>query len=203
MVKLSVLDLQLLHLGAKGNGNFDETDIAKSELNKMGVGRILDQLASLKERNLISMNKNKTFSITEEARKFLWDKNTSTELKILRILRIAPQTLDKISSFLLNHENQIQKKIEELQKNHLVLMSTVKNEVGIQKMYEILPEGLDYLDKADSGTIQNLNEIYPQLKNLDILQNTIQEIKRLDGISEEIKNKLISNLQNVKNNLES
>lgn len=203
MVKLSLLDLKLLHLGAKGNGDFDEKDIAKLELNKIGVGQILDHLASLKERNLIRINKNGTFSITEETKKFLWDENTPTELKILRILRVSPQTLEKLSSFLLNQDNKIQKLIEELQKNHLVLMSTFKNELGIQKMYEILPEGLEYIDKADSGIIKNLNELNPQLKNLEILQTTIQEIERLEGISEDVKNRLISNLQNIKNNLDS
>jgi hypothetical protein len=37
-------------LGIKGNGRFNEKDIEQSELKKLGVGRILDQLASLKER---------------------------------------------------------------------------------------------------------------------------------------------------------
>lgn len=203
MIKLSLLDLGILRLGINENGKFDENDIAKSELNKLGVGRILDQLASLKERNLITMNKEGSFSITEDVKKALWDENTPIEIRILRILEISPQTLQKIASLLLIQEDRIHQVIEELQKNHLVLMSTVKKEERIVKMYEILSEGVEYLSRVNLGITQSISELNPQLKNLDILQDTIEEISKLKNISEEEKNKIIKNLESVKKNLES
>lgn len=203
MIKLSLLDLGILRLGINEKGKFDENDIAKSELNKLGVGRILDQLASLKERNLIAMNKEGSFSITEDVKKVLWDENTPIEIRILRILEISPQTLQKIASLLLIQEDQIHQAIEELQKNHLVLMSTVKKEERIVKMYEILSEGVEYLSRVNLGITQSISELNPQLKNLDILQDTIEEISKLKNISEEEKNKIIKNLENVKKNLDS
>ena len=118
MIKLDFLDLEILHLGINEKGEFNENDIAKSELNKIGVGRILDQLASLKEKNLITMNNGGSFSITEEARKVLWDESTPLEIKILRILDISPQIPQKIASLLLIREGKIQNTIEEMQKNH-------------------------------------------------------------------------------------
>ena len=203
MIKLSLLDLEILHLGINEKGEFNENDIAKSELNKIGVGRILDQLASLKERNLITMNKEGSFSITEDVKKVLWDENTPIEIRILRILEISPQTLQKIASLLLIQEDRIRRVIEELQKNHLVLMSTVKKEERIVKMYEILSEGVEYLSRVNLGITQSISELNPQLKNLDILQDTIEEINRLENISEEEKNKIIKNLESVKKNLDS
>ena len=203
MIKLSLLDLGILRLGINEKGKFDENDIAKSELNKLGVGRILDQLASLKERNLITMNKEGSFSITEDVKKVLWDENTPIEIRILRILEISPQTLQKIASLLLIQEDRIHQAIEELQKNHLVLMSTVKKEERIVKMYEILSEGVEYLSRVNLGITQSISELNPQLKNLDILQDTIEEISKLKNISEEEKNKIIKNLESVKKNLES
>jgi len=203
MIKLSLLDLGILRLGINEKGKFDENDIAKSELNKLGVGRILDQLASLKERNLIAMNKEGSFSITEDVKKVLWDENTPIEIRILRILEISPQTLQKIASLLLIQEDQIHQAIEELQKNHLVLMSTVKKEERIVKMYEILSEGVEYLSRVNLGITQSISELNPQLKNLDILQDTIEEISKLKNISEEGKNKIIKNLESVKKNLDS
>lgn len=203
MIKLSLLDLGILRLGINEKGKFDEKDIAKSELNKLGVGRILDQLASLKERNLITMNKEGSFSITEDVKKALWDENTPIEIRILRILEISPQTLQKIASLLLIQEDRIHQAIEELQKNHLVLMSTVKKEERILKMYEVLSEGVEYLSRVNLGITQSISELNPQLKNLDILQDTIEEISKLKNISEEEKNKIIKNLESVKKNLES
>ena len=101
MTKITLTDLQILNLGIIRKGNFDENDIAKSELAKLGVGRILDQLASLKERNLIRMNKDGSFAITEDAKKVLWDPQMPTEIKILRILAIGPQMSQKLALFLL------------------------------------------------------------------------------------------------------
>ena len=171
MTELSLTDLKFIHLGIARNGNFDEQDIANSELVKLGVGRILDQLASLKERNLVGMNKDGSFTITETARNTLWGPRIPVEIKILKILEISPQEIQNIASFLLISEEIIQKAIEELRKNHLVLMATIKNDLGIMKSYEILPEGLEYLEKAKSGENQFLFDVNSERKNIKIIQN--------------------------------
>jgi len=74
MTKLGLIDLQILHLGIKCNGNFNEKDIENSELKRLGVGRILDALASLKDRKLINLNSDGSFFITDLAKHALWDK---------------------------------------------------------------------------------------------------------------------------------
>ena len=198
MTELSLTDLKFIHLGIARNGNFDEQDIANSELVKLGVGRILDQLASLKERNLVGMNKDGSFTITETARNTLWGPRIPVEIKILKILEISPQEIQNIASFLLISEEIIQKAIEELRKNHLVLMATIKNDLGIMKSYEILPEGLEYLEKAKSGENQFLFDVNSERKNIKIIQNIIEEIKNLDTNSTETKNKIISDLKELK-----
>lgn len=202
MTNLSATDLKFIHLGIIGNGKFDENDIAKSELSKLGVGRVLDQLASLKERNLLRINDDGTFSITEKARTILWDSKTPLEIKILRALAISPQMAKNIVSILQISEKDIQNMIEKLQKNHLLLMSTIKNEIGIVKSYEILPEGLEYLEKAKSGEIKELFALNPQRENIKIIQNVIEEIKKLNEISSDIKDRIIYDLKQVEKNLE-
>ena len=86
MTRLGLIDLEVLFLGIKGNGNFDENDIENSELKRLGVGRILDSLASLKDRKLIDLNKNGTFHITDLGKHTLWDENIPLWVRILRIL---------------------------------------------------------------------------------------------------------------------
>ena len=99
MTKLTITDLEILHLGIKGNGKFDEKDIENSNLKKLGVGRILDQLASMKERNLVEMNKDGSFNVTELARHTLWDDQVPLWIKILRILEIKSQDIENIVLF--------------------------------------------------------------------------------------------------------
>jgi len=198
-----MVDLQILYLGIKGNGRFDEKDIDQSELKRLGVGRILDQLASLKERKLIDLNTDGSFSLTSMARHILWDSKIPRWIKILRILEIKSQSLEKISSFLLLSQEQIQNEIEDLRKRQLVLMSPFRNETGLVKMYEILPEGIEQIKKAESEGFQNKPGIKkPQIEIWSIIEETIKEVKGLQGISEDKKEDIISNLQKIKDKLE-
>lgn len=198
-----MLDLQILYLGIKGNGRFNEKDIEESDLKKLGVGRILDQLASLKERNLIDMNKDGSFSITSITRHILWDNQIPLWIRILRILEIKSQEIEKIASFLLLSPDQIQTEIEDLRKRQLVLMSPLRNETGIVKMYEILPEGIEEIKKAQIEGVQNKPQIIKsQIEILSIIDETIEEIKGLDGILKEKKDKIISNILQIKDKLE-
>ena len=203
MTKLSIVDLQILYLGIKGNGRFDEKDIDQSELKKLGVGRILDQLASLKERKLIDLNADGSFSLTSMARHILWDSQMPMWIKILRILEIKSQSLEKISSFLLLSEDLIQNEIEDLRKRQLVLMSPFRNETGLVKIYEILPEGIEQIKKAQSEGVQNKSEIKkPQIEIWSIIEETIEHVRGLEGISDEKKDDIISNLIKIKDKLQ-
>ena len=203
MTKLTMIDLQILYLGIKRNGRFDEKDIGQSDLKKLGVGRVLDQLASLKERNLIYMNKDGSFSVTNIARHILWDNQIPLWVKILRILEIKSQDIYKISSFLLLSQAQIQDEIEDLRKRQLVLMSPLRNETGIVKMYEILYEGIEEIKKAQSEGFQNKpNMGKSQIEILSMIEETIEEIKALQEISEVRKEKIVSNLLRIKDKLE-
>jgi DNA-binding PadR family transcriptional regulator len=198
-----MIDLQILYLGIKGKGRFDEKDIDQSELKRLGTGRILDQLASLKERKLIDLNNDGSFSLTTMARHILWDSQIPMWIKILRILEIKSQSLDQISSFLLLSQDQIQNEIEDLRKRQLVLMSPFRNEAGIVKIYEILPEGIEQIKKAQSEGVQNKPEIKkPQIEIWSIIEETIKEVKGLEGISDKKKDDIISNLLKIKDKLD-
>jgi hypothetical protein len=203
MDKLNIVDLEILYLGIKNEGMFDEKDIEQSELKKLGVGRILDQLASLKERNLIDMNKNGSFSVTSSAKSILWNNQIPLWIKILRVLEIKSQGIQKLSSFLLVPQDQIQNEIDDLRKRQLVLMSPLRNESGIVKMYEILPDGIEQIKKVTYGSTQNKPDIVkPQIEVWSIIEEIIEEIKRLEGISDGKKEKIISKILKIKEKLE-
>jgi hypothetical protein len=198
-----MVDLQILYLGIKKDGRFDEKDIEQSDLKKLGVGRILDQLASLKDRNLIEINKDGSFSVTSIARHILWDNQIPLWVKILRILEIKSQGIDKISYYLRLSQDIVQSEIEDLRKRQLVLMSPLRNETGIVKMYEILPDGIEQIKKAQSEGIQNKPEMTkPHIEIWSIIEETIDEIKGIQGISEERKDKIISNILQIRDKLE-
>lgn len=202
MTKLNLIDLQILHLGIKGNGRFDETDLENSEMKKLGVGRILDQLASLKEKKLIDINSDGTFSITQNARHIFWDNSIPLWVRILKILEIKSQPIEKISLFLSINEEQIEKEIEKLRKQQMVLMSPLRNQGSLVKMYEILPEGIEELQKAQSESRTINLEGKPNQEILGITIELIREIKEIQHLSQRKKDQIISKLKKVKEMVE-
>ena len=199
MAKLGLIDLEILYLGIKSNGIFNEQNIENSELKRLGVGRILDSLASLKDRKLIELNKDGSFAITDTSRHILWDEKIPLWARILKILEIKSFTAEEISKFLQKNESEIFDEIEVLRKNNFVLMSPQRAEDKIIRVFEILPEGVEKLQKAEKEgmTNEDLTKINPITEITSILNQVIKEINEL-GVESEKKEEIVSKLNTVK-----
>ena len=203
MRKLGTIDLEILHLAIKEKGTFNENSLENSELKRHGVGKILDTLASLKDRKFISLNKDGSFSITELAREILWSSNIPTWAKILRLLQIKSCNLNQIIEIIGMSENEIIAEIEKLRKNEFLLMSPQRQENKLIKIYEILPDGINEVDKTET---EGFNKIkFGEIKSNGGILEIIDEIKKdVQNISnsEIEKDNIIKKLNNLKNKLE-
>jgi hypothetical protein len=200
MRKLGTIDLEILHLAINENGTFNETNLENSELKKLGVGKILDTLASLKDRKMISQNNDGSFSITDLAKEILWSQNVPVWAKILRLLQIKSCTLNQLIMILKISEDRLINELEELRKNQFVLMSPQRKEEKIIKVYEILSEGIEKIDIAETKGF-NINskresegEIFSTIDEIikEIQESQIEQAK-IDNITEKLfflKNKL-------------
>jgi len=150
MRKLGTIDLEILDLAIKENGVFNENNLENSELKRLGVGRILDALASLKDRKMISLNSDGSFSITNLAREILWSHNIPTWAKILRLLQIKSCSMEQITDILRTSQDKLNADVEKLRKSQLVLMSPQRQKDRLVKIYEILPEGIEEIDKTET-----------------------------------------------------
>ena len=203
MRKLGTIDLEILHLAINENGTFNENNLENSKLKRLGVGKILDSLATLKDRKMLSLNKDGSFSITELAREILWSENIPVWAKILRLLQIKSCSINQIEDILKISRNEFVEDIEKLRKNQFVLMSPQRIEEKIIKVYEILPEGVEEIDKTESEGFNNVNfgEIKSEIEILSIVDEVIKEIQ--DSQLEEIKkNVIIKKLSKLKSKLE-
>ena len=200
MRKLGTIDLEMLNLAIKENGTFNENNLENSELKKYGVGKILDTLASLKDRKFIKLNNNGSFSITQLAREILWSDNIPIWARILRLLQIKSCNLKEIIDIIEESEEKSIAEIEKLRKNQLILMSPQRKEGKVIKIYEILPEGIDQIDKTETEGFENV-KFEDSKYNIEILE-TINELdKQIEKLQisniekEDIKNK-INDLRN-------
>ena len=194
MRKLGTIDLEILDLAIKENGTFNENNLENSELKRLGVGKILDSLAALKDRKFLSLNKDGSFSITDIAKEILWSENIPTWAKILRLLQIKSSSIEQISNILRITENQYFDELEKLRKNGFVLMSPQRIDEKIIKIYEIQPEGIEKIDKTDKEGFKNISfdESKPEIEILSKIDEIVLEIKD----SEIEQSKKIASLKN-------
>ena len=203
MRKLGTVDLEVLHLAVRENGTFDESNLEKSELKRFGVGKILDALASLKDRKLLSMNKDGSFSITDMAKEILWSNNVPTWAKILRLLQIKSCSMKQIADILRISEEELSEDLEKLRKSQFVLMSPQRQEDKIIKIYEILPEGIEEIDKTETAGFDNTSfgQVKSEVEILSIIDDVIKDIQ--DSQIEQTKKEDITNkLSSLKEKLE-
>lgn len=203
MRKLGTIDLEVLFLAVKEKGTFDENNLENSELKRHGVGKILDTLASLKDRKFISLNSDGSFSITQLAREILWSANIPVWGRILRLLQIKSCNIDQITDILGTSEDKIKQELEELRKNEFVLMSPQRQEEKLIKIYEILPEGIQEIDKTDTQGFNKSNFRKVTLNGgiIEIINQIQNEIQK-SNITEHDKNKIIEKVKDLKNRLE-
>jgi hypothetical protein len=202
MRKLGTIDLEILELAINENGKFNENNLENSELKRLGVGKILDSLASLKDRKYLELNDDGSFSITEIAHDILWSKNIPIWAKILRLLQIKSCTLDQVCRILKSTKDEVLENLEMLRKNQFVLMSPQRHEEKIIKMYDILPEGIEKIDKTEKeGFGQELGNPKPEIEITGILEEITREIKD-SQIEQAKKDNILEKITKIKDKLE-
>lgn len=203
MRKLGTIDLEILHLAINENGTFNENNLENSELKRLGVGKLLDSLATLKDRKMISLNDDGSFTITELAKEILWSKSIPTWAKILRLLQIKSCNIGQIENILKISRKEIEEDIEKLRKNQFVLMSPQRIEDKVIKVYEILPEGILEIDKTETDGFGNIQfgEVKQDVEILSIIELIIKEIQDTQ-LEQTKKDSIVEKLSTLKEKLE-
>ncbi len=201
MRRLGTIDLEILDLAMTVNGTFNESNLENSELKRLGVGKILDSLASLKDRKFISLNNDGSFSITNSAKEILWSE-IPTWAKILRLLQIKSCTQKQIVDILRISEDEILENLEKLRKNQFVLMSPQRQEEKILKIYEILPEGIEEINETEEKGFEKtkFSGLTPELEITSLIDE-ILIITQNSKLEQSEKNRIDEKLSKLKNKL--
>ncbi|MCV0392077.1 MAG: transcriptional regulator [Nitrosopumilus sp.] len=203
MRKLGTVDLEILHLAKKENGTFNEKNLENSNLKRLGVGRILDALASLKDRKMISLNDDGSFTMTQLANEILWSNDIPIWAKILRLLQIKSCSINEITDTLNINEEKISEDLEKLRKNQFVLMSPQRQEEKLVKVFEILPEGIEEIDKTETEGFDKINfeESKTSVEIMSLIDEVIREIQN-SNLEIPKKDSMVEKLSKLKGKLE-
>ena len=203
MRKLGTIDLEILDLAIKENGTFNENNLENSNLKRLGVGRILDALASLKDRKFLSLNDDGSFSITNIAKEILWSKNIPDWAKVLRLLQIKSCNINEIRDILDISEINLSENIEKLRKNQFVLMSPQRQNDKVVKIYEILPAGIKKIDSTDTDGFNQIEitETETETEIISMLDEIKKEIQH-SNLDEPKKDEIINKIMKIRERLE-
>ena len=150
--RLGGTDRRILGLAVDRGGTFSERDLEGPGTGGLGVGEVLDCLASLRDRGLVSLNGDGSFSVTDLGRGALCGGgDIPTRTRILRLLRTGSCGAERMAAALRVPEDGILEAVGELRRDRLVMMSTQRRPEGTVRTYEILPEGAAELDGEGAG----------------------------------------------------
>jgi DNA-binding PadR family transcriptional regulator len=203
MRKLGTIDLEILQLAINEKGMFNENNLEGSELKRFGVGKLLDSLASLKDRKLLSLNKDGSFSITDIAKEILWSKSIPIWARILRLLQIKSCSIEQITEIITVSKNELYENLETLRKHQFIIMLPQRLEEKIIKVYEIQSEGIEKINETEKEGFENI-EFNESGKNIEILTSIdeiINEVKKIED-DQIKKEEIIKKLFKLKDNLE-
>ena len=149
-------------------------------------------------------NDDGTFSITNSSKQILWNDEIPLWVKILRLLEIKPYPQRKISKFLNVDSEKILSELEIMRKNELVLMSPLRTDSGLEKMFEIMPTGVEQLDKINSEGYDNAQLVFEKSDEKKDIFDIIEELKEIiksNEIDDSVKTTIIEKLEKIKSRL--
>jgi hypothetical protein len=137
------------------------------------------------------------------AKEILWSSKIPIWAKILRLLQIKSCDLQQIIETINSSEDEIFNELEQLRKNQLVLMSPQRQDEKLIKVYEILPEGIEIIDKTETQGFENIN--FGKNKSdgeiIGTIEEVLDQVKKLN-CSDDEKNNITKKLELLKNKLE-
>lgn len=181
MRMLGTIDLEVLQLAAASGGRINESAIEHSALSRLGVGRVLDALASLRDRDLLRLDKDSgSFVMTDAARAILWSDSIPLWARILRLLEIRSCSIvDMMAILRIGRNGPLEEALGGLQREGFVMAAPQIRDGSPQKVYEILPEGIERADAAKEGGSTYSSQI-PKGQGT---YNLINEIERIVSAS--------------------
>ena len=188
MRMLGTIDLEILQLAAAHNKKITDSVIENSDLKRLGVGKILDALASLRDRELLTLDsKNGSFTMTDASYNILWSNTVPLAIRILRLLEIQSCSIQAISvSLNMKLDETLKTALIMLQREQYIIITPQIRNDKVEKIYEISDKGIQEItaDNKDSKLWENTSA--QDSDDTTNPLNMINEITRIISTSESI-----------------
>ena len=188
MYDFDYIDLEILYQAKKSKNGISPENISQPDVFTPGIWELADKFATLQERNLLSKNEEGIFQITKAGMNTFWNIESPLWMNLLKLLRIKPLSDAECAMYLEEPIPAVQQALEMIREKGYVMMSSLRKEKKLLKMFEILPEGIEQLKTAGK-----YNLLIAKLGD-----KLVVELENGEGILYEIIDDLVSPLKMIK-----
>ncbi len=188
MYDFDYIDLQILYQAKKSKNGISPENISQPDVFTPGIWELADKFATLQERNLLSKNEEGIFQITKAGMNTFWNIESPLWMNLLKLLRIKPLSDAECAMYLEEPIPAVQQALEMIREKGYVMMSSLRKEKKLLKMFEILPEGIEQLKTAGK-----YNLLIAKLGD-----KLVVELENGEGILYEIIDDLVNPLKTIK-----
>ena len=182
------MDLEILYQAKKSKNGISPEAVSQQDVFTPGIWELIDKFASLQEKILLTKNKEGLFVLTKNGINTFWDIESPLWLNLLKLLHVKPLADTECARYLEEYIPAVQQALEMIRKKGYVMMSQLRKEEKLLKMFEILPEGVEQITKL-------------RKKGMFVVKSgdkLVVELDDGDGILYEIIDDLVNPLRMVK-----
>ncbi len=188
MYDFDYIDLEILYQAKKSKNGISPENISQPDVFTPGIWELADKFATLQERNLLSKSDEGLFKITKAGINTFWHTESPLWMNLLKLLRIKPLSDKECAMYLEEPIPAVQQALEMIREKGYVMMTQLRKDKKLLKMFEILPEGVEQLKTAGKYN----------LLNAKLGDKLVVELENGEGILYEIIDDLVNPLRMIK-----
>jgi len=182
------IDLEILYRAKKSKNGISPENISQPDVFTPGIWELADKFATLQEKKLLSKSDEGLFKITKAGINTFWHIESPLWMNLLKLLRIKPLSDKESAMYLEEPIPAVQQALEMIREKGYVMMTQLRKDKKLLKMFEILPEGIEQL-KTDGKY---------NLLNAKLGDKLVVELENGEGILYEIIDDLVNPLRMIK-----
>jgi len=182
------IDLEILYRAKKSKNGISPENISQPDVFTPGIWELADKFATLQEKKLLSKSDEGLFKITKAGINTFWHTESPLWMNLLKLLRIKPLSDKECAIYLEEPIPAVQQALEMIREKGYVMMTPLRKDQKLLKMFEILPKGVEQLKTAGRYN----------LLTIKLGDKLVVELENGEGILYEIIDDLVNPLRMIK-----
>ena len=180
--------MEILYRAKKSKNGISPENISQPDVFTPGIWELADKFSTLQEKKLLSKSDEGLFKITKAGINTFWHTESPLWMNLLKLLRIKPLSDKECAIYLEEPIPAVQQALEMIREKGYVMMTPLRKDQKLLKMFEILPKEVEQLKTAGRYN----------LLTIKLGDKLVVELENGEGILYEIIDDLVNPLRMIK-----